>query len=225
MEILLLKKNRFVGRRDITKLLPRHPEKKYKKRPLSKIKRIVVHTTDMEIDPYELAKFDIGPNHISSSGCPAITYHELVMPNGFVYKTLDFNEISWHAGPWNTSSIAIAMSFKATDPKTGKDRWGPTDKALAAVVRECGRLCLKLGIEPTKVVGHRELYLTGWFWVKGSKRLRKTCPGLKVDLEELRRMVIIYVQQRLKFAKLLDVVDGIYGPKTRAALKEYVRSK
>lgn len=206
---------------DLSYGLAKHPTKFYKERELSGIKRIVVHTTDWGTSPKRIAEYDVKPNHISKTGCPAITYHEMIGINGDPYKTLDYREISWHAGVWNASSLAIALCYKCTN-KEGEDVYKPKKRLLKALELRCGELCLKLGLTPFSVVGHRELKGTGWILFKGSKKLRKTCPGLHVDLNLLRINVARYMQIILGIHGLYtDAVDGMFGPKSMEALVLY----
>lgn len=201
--------------------LPRHPTKRHDLRLHSKIKRIVVHTTDWIVTPKDLATYDIGPNHISSSGCPGITYHEMITDKGIIYQTLPWAEISWHVGMWNPGSLGIALVYRVSN-SDGKDTYAPTTYSLLALQTRCGDICLELGLTPNKVVGHRELKGTGWFWGNGSRRLRKTCPGLQVDLNLLRTNIAKYMQCKLMMAGLyMAAIDGDFGKKSRAALKGY----
>lgn len=206
---------------NIVKQLPRHPTKVYKRRsgPPS---RIVVHTTDTVTSIEKLTKYDISPgNHIDPEGCPGITYHGIVMPDNNVYQTLDYDEISWHAGAWNPGSLGIAMMYKSTD-KNGVDSFGPTDLMLRTTVEYVASLCLSQKVRPNRVYGHRELKGTGWLPGKGSKVLRKTCPGLKVDLDLFRSNVVKSIQEYLKTRMgFSGTVDGIWGPNTRSALDMY----
>lgn len=215
---------------NISGSLPRHPTKAYSKRSSFSIKRIVVHTTNWDTTVHKLAKYDVTPyfvlggkkiyNHISKTGCPAITYHEVIMNDGVVYKTLDQTEIAWHVGIWNSGSLGIALMYIATNPLTGKDEYAPLDKQLRSLQTRCGDLCLQLGITPQNVVGHRELKGTGWFFSKGSKMFRKTCPGMLLDLDVLRKNVALYMQILLKCRGLYEgEIDGDFGPKSKAALK------
>jgi len=209
---------------DIAADLAVHGSKTYTLRKLSAIKRIVVHTTDWDTSPQRLAKYDIGPNHISKTGCPAITYHEIVMKDGVVYKTLPYEQVSWHVGPWNGSSLGVALMFRVSDDK-GKDSYAPDLNQLKALQTRLGQLCMDLGLTPDCVVGHRELKGTGWFMFKGSRRLRKTCPGLQVDLDQLRTNVALYMQIMLKTLGWELELDGVFGPKSRAAFAAYLRRR
>ena len=207
---------------DLRNELPRHRSKKYKQRPISQIKRIVVHTTDWATTPLRIAKYDIKPNHISDTGCPAITYHEMIGKDGTLYSTLPYNETSWHVGMWNPGSLGIALCYKCSD-KQGKDVRAPKRILLHTLETRCGEICLKLGLTPDKVVGHRELKGTGWTMFKGSKRLRKTCPGIKVDLKLVRRNVARYMQVVLGADGFYTgTVDGLFGPKSKQAFSAYL---
>ena len=54
---------------------------------------------------------------------------------------------------------------------------------------------------------------------KGSKRLRKTCPGLSIDMKEFRHKVAKNMQWTLALLKAYrGEVDGIWGSQSRAAL-------
>lgn len=206
---------------DISGDLPRHETKKHATRTAKGYKRIAVHTTDWVTTPEKLAKYDIGPNHISDTGCPGITYHDLIMKDGSIFHTLPYDEVSWHVGNFNSGSLAVALMYKCTIPNS-KDQLAPTEDALKSLQTHCGDLCLKYSIEPKNVVGHRELFGTGWFWQKGSRRLRKSCPGKRVDLDLLRHNVATYMQIRLKMKGLYKgAIDGDFGKKSIEALALY----
>lgn len=209
---------------DLVSFLPRHPTKTYDKRNLSKIDSIVVHCTDANWTVERLAQYDIAPNHISNTGCPAITYHDVIMSDGTLNHTLDYKEISWHAGGYNTGSIAVALMYKVTD-EAGRDM-APTFELVDSLTQYLTQRCFEFGLTPDVIQGHRELKGTGWFFVRGHKRLRKTCPGMKVDLDKLRADVAYLMQIELRDAGLyLGKADGIFGTESKKALKEYMSKK
>ena len=211
---------------DLSNSLPVHPTKRAKERKLESIKQIVVHCTDWNISPEDLTKYDLGPNHISSTGCPTCTYHYLVGKDGTVSKAVDPKYVTWHAGIHNNSSVSIALLYK-TDPvfesgKTSipKPECIPPINMMNALGEILTQLCLELKIEPTQVFGHREMIDTGWFWSKGHKVLRKTCPGMAVNMPALRDQTIREVQQVLKDKNLyLGSIDGDWGPRSQRAFK------
>lgn len=228
---------------DVSKDLNRHHTKRYKVRAdLNRVNKIVVHTTDRNWTIEQLVEFDVkgkltyeNPladvklitdfNHIAEDGVPAITYHDVVMPDGNVYHTLPYREVSWHAGGYNSSSIAVALMYQCVDPNTNKDTYAPNDNMIKSLQCHCGDLCLDLKLSPMSVVGHRELQGTGWIpGSYGSKRLRKTCPGMKVDLDLLRKNIATYMQVQLNIKGLYTgAIDGLFLNQSRAALKRYAR--
>jgi hypothetical protein len=206
---------------DISGTLPRHATKKHDIRDLSAIKRIVLHTTDWDTTPKRIAEYDIAKNHISDTGCPGITYHEIVMKDGKCYLTLPWNEISWQCGPWNEGSLAVSLMYRVSNDKD-VDTFAPTEEAIKAAVSRCGEICLSLGLTPDCVFGHRELQFTGWFWSKGSKVRRKTCPGMQIDLDLFRTRVAAYMQTRMATKGLYDgEIDGDFGPASKAAQAQW----
>lgn len=212
--------------KDLVPVLPTHPKKKPKVRKLSDIKKIVVHTTDWDIQPLELAKYDLGPNHIDSTGCPSITYHYYIGKSGEVCRTADEAWVTWHAAMHNGNSVAICLAYK-TDPvfESGKSKIPapgkvPTPEMTKSLLSLLAHLCKKLKVSPLEIWGHRELSGTGFILVKGHKQLRKTCPGMSIDLDALRNAVVIQLQQEMKDKGLYaGKVDGDWGPKSQAAFK------
>ena len=110
-------------------------------------------------------------------------------------------------------------------------------------------LCLQHKVEPVKsfptyngLVGHRELPGTGFFRNKQDNIvLRKTCPGMTIDLDVFREKVTRKIQETINvFAERRReagtqttgsstgerspktlAVDGIYGPATRRAIQGF----
>lgn len=220
---------------DLTGSLERHASKKYPKRSLGKIKRVVIHCSDRDWSIDQLVEYDVkgkltytrkvdgeeitDVNHISSSGLPGITYHDMIMPDGFIYHTLPYNEASYHAAGYNRTSVALGLMIRVTNPATGRDEFGPTDYMLRSTWCRAGDLCLKFGLPPQEIYGHRELEGTGFKLVRGKKRLQKTCPGLKVDLDLVRRNAAKYMQIKLLCAgHYQGDIDGLFGPKSKKAL-------
>jgi N-acetyl-anhydromuramyl-L-alanine amidase AmpD len=183
---------------DIVNTLPVHATKLPKKQ--TTIKKLVVHTTDGVVTPKGLAKYDIGPNHISSTGCPTITYHYLIKQSGEAFKTADLENVLWHAGNHNPESIAIALIYKQDhdweelavkkealhDP--GPDN-RPSEEAYTKLVDLLTALCIEHDLNEHDIYGHRELSGTGTIIVNGGLVFRKTCPGMSVNLDLLRSQV------------------------------------
>jgi len=206
---------------DVRKKLPKHPSKKYKRRPLKKIKRIVVHCDDLGATVWDVARYDIKPNHLSKTGAPGITYHYFIHKDGNVFYCQDEKVVTWHVANFNSTSVGVCLSYKAT----GNDN-PPTPEQDESLIYLLAKLCLSLGIQPTHVVGHRELPGTGYVIRNGKKVLRKTCPGLAIDLAVVRFLVAIKIQTILKVFGLYDAeVDGIWGPKSFKAFSDFIKYK
>jgi N-acetyl-anhydromuramyl-L-alanine amidase AmpD len=210
---------------DISDSLPRHATKHYPKRSEDDIKLIVLHCTDWDTTPKRIAEDDITSDRISKGGCPACTYHEIIMKEGRVYQTLGYIEESWHVNTWNHQSIGIALMYRCSD-KQGKDVYGPTEVAIRSAVCRLGELCIKFRLGPEAVVGHRELKGTGWNEENGKKVLRKTCPGLSIDLDLIRQLVAGYIQLRMKTQGYYqgEITGDFQDSDTQAAYNDYLKS-
>jgi hypothetical protein len=207
-------------RTDLSKKLPRHPTRKYPTRKLSDIKGIVVHCTDNYWDVWELARRDITPgktNPVSSRGCPECTYHSFITKEGKIYRTVDYTKSSWHAAGYNAKTVSTCIQYLATGNKEA-----PPKVQMEALYNHLADEAVTLKIVPDKLLirGHRELKGTGYLIDRGGhKRLKKTCPGLLVDLDALRLEVAKRMQKILKSRGLYKgEIDGLFGPRSKVAL-------
>lgn len=200
------------------------PKRVYKKRKISKISAIVLHCDDWDADVWTIAKYDVTPHpdhHISPAGCAGFTYHFFVEKDGSVLYCQDLTDVTWHAGNHNGYTVGICMRYKATGNKNP-----PLSIQLERTTSLMADLCLRLGIDPDLIRGHRELPGTGYKIVNGKKKLRKTCPGLLVNLDKIRYDVSIKVQKVLKkYGFYTGEIDGIFGKKSERALKRYVAKR
>lgn len=212
---------------DLRDKLPRHSSKTPTVRNWNSIplmdRKIVIHTTDWDTSIDTLVKYDLGANHISSTGCPTITYHDVIMKDGTLNHCEYYKHVTWHAGKWNKNSVAIALMYKCTNP--GKVDFSPTNEQLAMLDRTLVSMCLALKVRPQDIKGHRELEDTGFIWVvdkdngKARQSLLKTCPGMSIDLYGLRKTITAKLQLRLKVDGYYHgEVDGDFGPKSTEAL-------
>lgn len=212
---------------DLSKTLPVHPTKKPKIRKTSAIKQIVIHCTDWNCSLEELVKYDLGKNHISDTGCPTCTYHYVIKQSGEIIKAVDPTVVTWHAGIHNGSSIAVALIYK-TDPQfeSGKAKrtsseFLPSQLMMDNLSDLLVSLCIELKIEPTQLFGHREMIDTGWFWSAGHKVLKKTCPGMGIDLPKLRTNIVTKLQIMMANQGYYNYpIDGEWGPKSKYAFTD-----
>jgi N-acetyl-anhydromuramyl-L-alanine amidase AmpD len=197
-----------------------NPKRRYRTRKLKKIKKIVLHCDAWDKDLWETARYDVTPSedhHISKKGCPGFTYHFFVEKKGEVFYCEGMNKITWHAGNHNGNSIGICIRYRATGNPNP-----PPEEQLDSTYRLLTHLCLQLGIDPDNIKGHRELKGTGYKIVKGVKKLRKTCPGMLVNMDKVRYIISMGVQKVLaKFDLYKGEIDGDFGPLSEAALIKY----
>lgn len=83
--------------------MPVHPWKKYGKRRLSQIKRIVIHHFAGNITIREAAELHV------SKGWPGIGYWAVIDLDGIVYIVNDLDTISYNVRNGNTPTIGIAL--------------------------------------------------------------------------------------------------------------------
>lgn len=143
--------------------LPKHPRKRYIRRPIRQIRTIVVHhSATTSGSPEAYARY-----HVNNLGWPGIGYHYVIQPDGQVYKTGAITGVRYHATVANGYGIGICLTgnFDLGPPKEAA--W----EALIELIRHL-RSALPWGL---KVIGHRE--------VPGT---HKSCPGKRFDLDRLR---------------------------------------
>lgn len=202
---------------DIRDKLPRHKTRQWKKREGADT--IVVHTTASDNqDPFKTARYHISlGNHISAGGCPGLVYHDFITKEGVVYHCNDYTDWTWHASAYNKRSVGVTMAFR------GQDDIFPCEAQYTALLEHLVILCLYLKVLPERVIGHREVP-SMWTWIgQGSKRYKKSCPSMAINLDKLRHEVTLRLQRRLAAEDLYHgMIDGVFGKLSRAALKAFV---
>ncbi len=152
---------------DITAELPTHPTRKYRRRGLKEIRRIVLHHSATDTGtPEAFARF-----HVEQKGWPGCSYHYVVTKAGIVYKCQEASAITYHAAGANKDGLGVCMvgNFDSYDPPLVQMR---------ACMELLVSLCDAYGLRPERVIGHRE--------VKGTI---KTCPGKRINMDKLRDLL------------------------------------
>jgi len=208
---------------DVRNTLSRHPTKTFAKRTRSEIQGGCVHHTGGGDDPYSTARYHVGPNHISDTGCPALCYAFYIDKRGIIYWANDLEEITWsqgsHSANRNYLAIVCGGDFSKDSP--------PFDQILSLLVfwghltgaimdyRLPRELYAAIKCPPEALYGHHNFG-------------KPECPGIVYQTlvnsirEHLHRLVTIEDwQQKLNDAGAspLLIVDGVWGPKSEAALK------
>lgn len=146
---------------DIINDLARHPDKRYRNRPLSGIDRIIIHHSATEQgDPYSFARY-----HVHHHDWPGIGYHFVIMKTGHIYQTNKIYTRSYHTSGQNTKSIGICVVGNYDN-----DDWPPeVDISFKYLYRHLSNIFGRI-----KIYGHRDFS-------------NKSCPGNMVDIHHLRQ--------------------------------------
>lgn len=195
---------------DIRKTIPKHPTKRYKKR--SVIKKIVVHcTASNNQDPEKTARY-----HVEHLGWPGLGYHDFITDKGIVFHCNSYDRQTYHARSWNSTSVGIVIAYKG-------EQEPPSEKQMKSLEEQLTRLCLFMTVSPKMIVGHREAPWVTQVLGNGSIRYKKTCPGMAIDLDRLRKQVALRLQRKLAAEMLYNhrLIDGIWGPRSQQALIDF----
>lgn len=138
--------------------LPRSGE--YRKRDLSRVKRIAIHHTAGDSqNPEVYAKF-----HVETRGWPGVGYHFMVGINGEKYLTNELDRASYNVGGMNSSVVGICLMGNF-------DKTVPTLQQLQAAAELVKALLAVLPNKEVVVVRHGDLGQTA-------------CPGAKFPWAE-----------------------------------------
>lgn len=175
---------------DIRSKLEQHKTLRYANVLISQKKQIIVHCTGSDNqDPRETNHCHITPgkdNPVSAKGAPKIAYADYIAKLGediVVYHCNDYFKWTYHAGyPTNKVSVGVVMAYRGQDSHPG-------DQLYSAAVSHVVRLCRYLRLTEKDVLGHRELPFMYKILGNGSKKYKKMCPGVYVDMEVFRIQV------------------------------------
>ena len=149
---------------------------------------IVIHTAAWPGDP---SARDIRRVHVEQNGWDDIGYHYVIRKSGTVERGRAQADIGAHcrAGGMNRQSIGICLSGH-------HDQEAPTYAQKYALAKLCADLMHALDIPVQKVIGHRE-----------AGQVNKTCPGTKVNMDKVRTVVKLLIQNRVDPIDAPDLVD------------------
>ena len=82
--------------------LPRHPTKHWRQRDPAAIKGVVIHQSLGAPTAHPIARYHVGPNHLSATGLPSIAYTLFVERSGRILLCSDVA-----AKPWSQGTRAI----------------------------------------------------------------------------------------------------------------------
>lgn len=187
-------------------------EKRYDQRKsIMSVKHLIVHCSgNVNLTAQKCAQYHTTPspnNHLSTKGAPAIAYHWWIDPEGKLYKCLDEKEISWHAKGWNEKSLGICLQYDGANERLPLAQENTLSYFLAMY-------SFAMDIKPENILGHRELEGTGFIWFLAQKhrekRLKKVCPGLKINLDNLREEVKM-LRESLSSVKFTGGINNLFS--------------
>lgn len=135
---------------DIAASLPHHPVLRFDTRPLSQIRRVVIHHTAI---PAHIGAERIARYVIDKKGWPGIRYHYFITGDGRIQQTNPLTTLTTHAGPFSAESVGIGFAGDFTSTI-------PTAAQLDAAGRLIAWLLARFGLPPEAVVGYKELVNT-----------------------------------------------------------------
>nr|WP_232337023.1 peptidoglycan recognition family protein [Lysinibacillus timonensis] len=137
---------------------------------LGKIQYIIVHHSSRKhMTAEECHEF-----HQKQRGWSGIGYNYFIEKDGTIVEGRGLY-VGAHAYGYNRNSIGICM--------TGNfDIETPTNNQLTSFLKLCGQFLKQFDLDSRQVLGHREL-----------DGVTKSCPGLLVDMEEIRSQVEEYL--------------------------------
>lgn len=222
-----LRRNDFVI--DYRRSLPRHDVRTWRKRQLSDLRGLVWHQSLSSASAAAVARYHVGPNHISQSGLPAISYTFFVDRAGDVLLCNDLEDITYSQGdrtkPGDENRIYLAACFGGNFDAPGYDGsdYVQPKQMLAG---------LKLWLACQETFGWTDDCLHGHYHFG-----KAACPGttLAILIEEIRAVAALASKRydldtfegRQGALQLLGhytgIVDGIWGMRSREALIAYQR--
>ena len=214
---------------DLRGKLPVHQSKKWGTRPVAGIKGIVFHHGATDASFAGVSNYHVGPNHISQSGLPSISYSLGIDVDGAVSILNDFNCRTYshgsrkHPGDENSDFLGILVRgnlWSQWNPE-GHD---PTPEQMKAAYALFDWFQKYWGIDAWGIFGH---YHFG----------KAACPGAAVQsvVEEIRASVegpklptwhgFNPAKNRQEALQRLGLykgrIDGIWGRLSNAALLQF----
>ncbi|MBN1992489.1 MAG: N-acetylmuramoyl-L-alanine amidase [Anaerolineae bacterium] len=147
---------------NITNQLKRDPNRQFPARPLSQIRRIIIHHT--AIAP-TIGAERIAEHRVDKQGWPGIGYHYFITPNGLIQQTNELTTQAKHAGAYDPVAIGICFAGDFTEAT-------PSPAQIEAGAQLIAWLMVQFGLAMAAVNGYKELANTqspGLQWDSGAR--------------------------------------------------------
>ena len=204
--------------------LPWHPNRRWSKRSLNRIDKIIVHQELGEGTVEQVNNYHItAPNHISSKGCPHICYHYCIRKDGEVVQANDLSSITWHCKGENSTAIGIMLVGNFNGPGYSLGTSEPTEAQKTSLKGLVDHLLSGFSLTKQDVYGHYHFGkpecpgYTIQEWVEATRNeIIETIAANNIPMETKE------VQKRLnQLGYGVGKVDGIHGIRTASAIRKF----
>ena len=160
------------------------PSPHFDERPTDEISLIVIHAISLPpelLNPLPVMAFFQGTlNHETDPYFEAlkdvrVSSHLVIGRDGDVYQAVAFDKRAWHAGQSEFRGRARCNDFSIGIELIGPEEGPFTDAQYQSINMVCKRLCDAYSINPSHIVGHRDI-------APG----RKIDPGADFDYDRIR---------------------------------------
>jgi len=144
---------------DAIQSLPWNPLRKWGRRPLSKIQKIIVHQALSQGSVAAINNYHITPgpeNHLSKEGAPHIAYHYAIDRQGQILACNSLTDLVWHTKGQNTKSVGILVAGDFSYESVARSDGDPTQAQLDALEYLLTHLEIRLNFTAADVYGHQD---------------------------------------------------------------------
>ncbi|MGC9343523.1 MAG: peptidoglycan recognition protein family protein [Bacteroidales bacterium] len=205
--------------------LPWHPRRRWSKRDLAGIQRIIIHQELGEADIKAVNHYHINPNHITPKGCPHFCYHFGIEKNGDILQVNELSDITWHTPGQNEEGIGIMLTGNFAGPGHLIATSKPTPNQIRSLGWLCDYLVHSFILTKRDIFGHCHFGKPACPGTQIQEWIEKRweTPLLEKGIKDVPK-TILAIQKRLDLTGYdPGPLDGIMGVRTQAAIRAFQR--